>query len=111
PLRRRGTAPERTQQPRPRPRHLRTTPGSQDHGAGTMTGRGSQDGSPFDPVLLDLTDTEDYATVVHALEAYASDQDWEAEEEQERIRSNNLPDSESDEEHYLRNAARARRIA
>lgn len=76
-----------------------------------MTDRGSQDGSPFDPVLLDLTDTEDYATVVHALEAYASDQDWEAEEEKERIRSNNLPDSESDEEHYLRNAARARRIA
>lgn len=63
------------------------------------------------PILLDLADTEDYITVVHALEEYASDQDWEAEKERERIRLNHLPEAESDEEHYQQRAARARRIA
>lgn len=71
----------------------------------------NKDGSRFDPVLLDLADTEDYITVVHALEEYASAQDWEAEKEQERIGFNHLPESESDEERYQKRAARARRIA
>ncbi len=70
-----------------------------------------KNGNRFDPVLLDLGNTEDYITVVHALEEYASDQDWEAEKEQERIRLNNLPESESDHERSQERAARARRIA
>lgn len=70
-----------------------------------------KDGSGFDPVLLDLADTDDYITVVHALEEYASNMDWEAEKEQERIHFNNLPESESDADSWQKRAARARRIA
>lgn len=70
-----------------------------------------KDGSGFDPVLLDLADTDDYITVVHALEEYASNMDWEAEKEQERIQFNNLPESESDADRWQKRAARARRIA
>lgn len=70
-----------------------------------------KNGSRFEPVLLDLADNDDYATIVHALAEYAATQDSKAEEEQERIRYNELSDSESEEEHWKKNAARARRIA
>lgn len=70
-----------------------------------------KEGSRFEPVLLDLADTDDYITVVQALDGYASDQDWEAEKEEERIRLNHLPDSDSDAESWRKRAARARRIA
>ena len=70
-----------------------------------------KDGVRFEPVLLDLADTDDYITVVNALEEYASAQDEEAERERERVRYNKLSESESDEEHWRKRAARARRIA
>lgn len=70
-----------------------------------------KDGSRFEPVLLDLADTDDYVTIIHALEEYAADQDWKAEGEQERIRDNKLSEAESDEAYWRKNAARARRIA
>ena len=62
-------------------------------------------------VLLDLTDTQDYIAVVHALEEYASAQDWEAEKEQERIDYNKLPESENGAEQHREMASRARRLA
>lgn len=70
-----------------------------------------KDGSRFEPVLLDLADTDDYITVVQALEDYASNMDWEAEKEQERVHFNNLPESESDADRWRERAARGRRIA
>ncbi|MGV2902064.1 hypothetical protein ACNPM4_10300 [Microbacterium sp. AGC62] len=42
-------------------------------------------GSRFAPMLLDLAGTGYYVTVVHALGADAASQNWEAEDEQDRI--------------------------
>lgn len=64
----------------------------------------------FDPVLLDLSDSNDYALLTNALRDYANELHGNAVDERERIRYNNLPESESEEKHWLEQAARARRI-
>lgn len=69
-----------------------------------------KESTSFEPVLLDLSDNKDYITVVQALEDYAAAQDSQAEAEQDRIRYNDLPESQSEEAYWRELAARARRI-
>lgn len=57
-----------------------------------MTG----DGGGFEPVLLDLSDHEDYYVVTEALRDFAAGIDHQAEDEDNRVRYNELADSESD---------------
>lgn len=64
----------------------------------------------FDPVLLDLSDSNDYAALTNALEDHASEFEGRVIDEQERIRYNNLPESESEEKYWREQAARVRRI-
>ncbi|WP_242089581.1 hypothetical protein [Microbacterium lacticum] len=64
----------------------------------------------FDPVLLDLADAEDYAIVVNALDEWAGRMEHAAEEEDDRISYNQLPDSDSDAPRLRAEAERARAI-
>lgn len=64
----------------------------------------------FEPVLLDLAEKDDYLVVIQALEEYEGAMLHEADGERWRIQSNNLPQSESDEERYEALANRAAKI-
>lgn len=64
----------------------------------------------FEPILLDLADDDDYAVLIHALEEYHGVMQGEADNERDRIRFENLPESASAEEEYQSLADRATRI-
>lgn len=65
---------------------------------------------PFDPVVVDLTDPQDYAILTAALEEYASDMESRADDEQDRITYNRLPEEASEADHWRGQADRARKI-
>ncbi|MFF7684514.1 hypothetical protein ACFZA2_17320 [Microbacterium sp. NPDC007973] len=70
----------------------------------------ANEGHPFDPVVIDLTDPKDYALLVGALEEYAGEMEHRAELEDHRIQHNDLPESASEADHWRGQAARAQRI-
>ena len=71
-----------------------------------MTG----DGGGFEPVLLDLSDHEDYYVVTEALRDFAAGIEHQAENEDYRVRYNELADSESDAPRLRAVAERARAL-
>lgn len=70
----------------------------------------TQPAPSFEPVLLDLTDPKDYALLVSALEEYEGEMAHRAETEDQRIAYNDLPESDSEADHWREAAARARRM-
>lgn len=64
----------------------------------------------FEPVLLDLSHDDDYVVIIQALEEYEGVMQGEADDERERIRHNNLPESDSDEKRLQSLADRAARM-
>jgi hypothetical protein len=66
--------------------------------------------SAFEPVLLDLSDSNDYSVLTSALEEYAAQMDHEADGERERILYNHLPEADSDESSMRERASSTRRL-
>lgn len=64
----------------------------------------------FEPVLLNLADSDDYEVIIHALEDYHGVMQGEADDEQQRILHNGLPQSESHEKRLQSLADRASRM-
>lgn len=63
---------------------------------------------PFDPVMLDLTDDDDFATIVLALEDYESRMRAQADDDEEIERAN--PGVAADAARFRDVAERARRL-
>lgn len=61
-------------------------------------------------LLLDLSDDDDYATIINALSEYAARMTSEADDEVERIRFNNLDAAQSEEAFMRETAERAERL-
>ena len=72
----------------------------------TVTG----DTGGFEPVLLNLSDHQDYYVVTEALREFAAAMDHQAEGEDDRVRYNKLPDSDSDAPRLREVAERARAL-
>ena len=68
-----------------------------------------QPGAPFDPVVLDMTDTDDYGVLTEALDAYAAQMDHAAEQEDYSDRHNDRPENGPLATQFRDSAARARR--
>lgn len=75
-----------------------------------MTSKRQPTERPFDPVVIDLTDAEDYVILVNALEEVEAEMKWRAENEQQRIAYNKLPEGESEAGYWTARAERARKI-
>ena len=76
----------------------------------TSGDRPPQPAAPFDPVVLDMTDTDDYGVLTEALYAYAAQMDHAAEQEDYSDRHNDRPDNGPLATRFRDSAARARRM-
>lgn len=65
---------------------------------------------PFDPVVIDLTDPKDYVMIVNALEEVEAEMKGRAEDEQQRIAHNDLPEDQSQAGYWSAQADRARKL-
>jgi len=66
-----------------------------------------QEQEPFEPVLLNL-DTDTYVILTRALRDFAEANDHQAEDERQRVRDNDLPETASNAESFRVLAEQAR---
>lgn len=70
----------------------------------------TSDRPSFEPVLLDLSDNDDYTVIIHALEEYEGNMLHEAATDLHMFQHEGLPESHSQAEEFKKLANRARAL-